>query len=481
MAIEPVPYIDPAPVPGPQRGDESTFDDRMDAKIRWDENSAQQFGDLADNVAHNAGEAHNSAVAADDSAISSGNYAAAAQDSAIDAADSADAANASATNASNSADAAANSAAGIAASSTTSLAVGAGTKVFTVPAGKQFLASVPMVAVSASDPTKRMFGSVQDYIGPTLTLNITSFDGTGTANDWNISPSGAKGATGGTAGGQLTGALDELKGSDLVAASTVDPWSTGGNLMNLTGNAAITAIANAPQAGAKRTLLVTGTPMLTSNASIIVKGGSVALLPGDEVQIRAETTTKFRVTVFRAAGAGTTMMMAVISTSGTFTIPAASFEVEVQAGGNAAKGSQQAQGTSGADAGWCGVRRYQGATVGATATVVVGAAGVGAFGDPTVAGGNSSFALQGFTTLSASTVGVTNADMTYAGQKGLGGQNITVGAIWGGVGGSSRNGFGGDGVNGNPNAVGYGAGGSGVASGIGGNGAPGVVIVRWMQ
>ena len=40
----------------------------MDAKIRWDETSAQQFGDLADNVVHNATEAMNSAITADSSA-----------------------------------------------------------------------------------------------------------------------------------------------------------------------------------------------------------------------------------------------------------------------------------------------------------------------------------------------------------------------------------------------------------------------------
>lgn len=106
MAIEPVPHPDPAPVPGPQRGDESTFDDRMDASIRWFETASQQFGDLGDNVVHNAEEALVSAVSAENNAIS-------ASDSAVSASISASNAGTSASNASTSAAQAAASAAGV--------------------------------------------------------------------------------------------------------------------------------------------------------------------------------------------------------------------------------------------------------------------------------------------------------------------------------------------------------------------------------
>lgn len=324
MAIEAVPYIDPAPVPGPQRSDESTFDDRMDAKIRWDETSAQQFGDLADNVVHNATEALNSATAAAGQAAAASGYATAAAASASAANSSASAAGASAVAADASAVVAANAAAAVTASSSSSVTLGSGNKVFTVPAGKQFFSGIPLAAVSVSTPSARMFGTVGSYVGTSLTITVVQVEGpAGTYNDWVISPSGARGPTGGTAGGQLTGAIDELKGADLPSASTIDPWVTGGNLMTLTGNVVINAIANAPQAGAKRTLLVSGTPTITSSANVVVKGGTISLLPGDEVDIEAETTTKFRVTVRRGDGTPTAPVtfsnIEVLTTSQTWT------------------------------------------------------------------------------------------------------------------------------------------------------------------
>jgi hypothetical protein len=252
-------------------------------------------------------------VAANASAATATSKAALAGDAAVAAGVFADAAGVSAQHAHDSEVAAASSAvlaatssAGVTASSTTSLAVGAGAKTFAVPAGKQFLVGVPMVAVSASDPNKRVFGPVQSYSGTALTLFVTSFDGVGEVNDWNISPSGGKGATGGTAGGQLTGALDELRGSDLVSAGTIDPWSTGGNFMLLTGGATINNVANAPQPGAKRSMLVTGSPTITSSANVIVQGGTQGLQPGDELFFTAETVSRFRVRVQRGDGTATT-------------------------------------------------------------------------------------------------------------------------------------------------------------------------------
>jgi hypothetical protein len=307
MAIEPVPYIDPAPVPGPQRADEPTFDDRMDAKIRWDETSAQQFGDLADNVVHNATEAEASATEAGNQAIAAGNYAAGAQDSAEASAASAGDSAASAASALDSAAAAAVSSTGLIANSTTAIALGNGNKVFAVPIGKQFQSGIALAAVSAGTPTAKMFGTGSTYSGTSLTIAVTQFEGpVGTYSDWVISTSGAQGPQGGTAGGQLTSALDEKKGGDLASAATIDPWSTGGNSMTLTGSLIITGIANAPQAGAKRTLLVAGAPVITNNSNIAVKGGTLLLAAGDEIDIEAETITKFRVTVRRGDGSAVT-------------------------------------------------------------------------------------------------------------------------------------------------------------------------------
>ncbi|MYN42747.1 hypothetical protein GTP55_25720 [Duganella sp. FT109W] len=252
--------------------------------------------------AASATQAGNSAASAATAATQAGIATAKAADAAVQVV----AATAKAGEAAASAAASANSATGLIATSTTSLVMGNGTQVLTVPAGKQFPPAAPLALVSAGAPTNKMFGTVASYSGTTLTMTITKTEGTGTFNDWTISPAGAYGPTGGTAGGQLTSALDEKKGADLASAATIDPWSTGGNLVSLTGSAAITAIANAPQAGAKRTLLVVGAPSITASANLVVKGGSLSLAAGDEIDIEAETVTKFRITIRRGDGTPTT-------------------------------------------------------------------------------------------------------------------------------------------------------------------------------
>jgi hypothetical protein len=319
MAIEPVPYIDPAPVPGPQRGDESTFDDRMDAKIRWDETSAQQFGDLADNVVHNAEEALDYATTAGGHASDALAHAAAAQDSAsasaASAVDSADAAGDSqgyaAASASSAADAA-NSALALVATSSSSLVVGAGTKIFTIPSGKQFINPMPVAAVSASAPASKLFGTVVSYVGTTLTVAVTDYEGSGTHADWTITPSGAHGPAGSISGGNLTGPLNALRGADVASATTPDIWATGGNYEAITGTASITGFTAAPQAGASRRVLAAGAFTITAGANLIIKGvpsgQSYVCSAGDELDIYAETTTRFRVTISRADGAAAAAM-----------------------------------------------------------------------------------------------------------------------------------------------------------------------------
>ncbi|MES2349144.1 MAG: hypothetical protein V4641_16405 [Pseudomonadota bacterium] len=274
----------------------------MDAKIRWDETSAEQFGDLADNVVHNAGEAFASATEAGNQAIGAANYAEAAQGSAGEAAASAAEANQSATNAANSAVASQNNATGIIASSTSSVAIGAGDKVFTIPAGKQFLPNVPMVAAS---PIGRVFGTLKSYVGPTLTIAVTKFEGTGNSNDWSITTSGGDGPPGGTLGGSLVSAVDEKKGTSVTVAATIDPWSTGGNLMDLIGDGLVNALANAPQPGSKRTMIVRGYPVVASTANMQVDGGTAILSPEDKIDITADTVTKSTITIRRKDGTAT--------------------------------------------------------------------------------------------------------------------------------------------------------------------------------
>lgn len=80
--------------------------------------------------------------------------------------------------------------------STTSLAIGAGSKAFTVAAGLAYTAGHRARAVSASDSTKWMEGQVASYSGTTLTLTVDLTNGTGTLADWSINLSGERGTQG---------------------------------------------------------------------------------------------------------------------------------------------------------------------------------------------------------------------------------------------------------------------------------------------
>ena len=294
---------------GPSTDDPDNFDPEADAWVADVRPFGIELNSLSDNVFDNATDAAASATAAAGSATAASGSATAAGGSATAASGSATAAAGSATAAAGSAAAAATSATSLTANSTTSFAVGNGAKAFTVPAGKQFPNGAVMAVTSVGTPTLRMFGPVASYVGTTLTLTITKFEGSGTAADWVIGPAGAEGAAGGTAGGQLTSALDEKEGTDLASASTIDPWSTGGNTMALTGSLVVNGIAPAPQAGAKRTLNVKGSPTFTSGANVVVKGGTTVLTAGDAIDIEAETTTLFNVTIRRGDGTATAITL----------------------------------------------------------------------------------------------------------------------------------------------------------------------------
>ena len=133
----------------------------------------------------------------------------AAATSATAAASSATAASSSQTAAATSATAAAASAALIAAgtASTTSLAIGTGSKAFTIAAGLGFNVGDYVLATSNSDTTNYMHGQIASYSSTTLTVTVTSTGGSGTKTDWTIRLSGVAGATGATGSTGSTGPI----------------------------------------------------------------------------------------------------------------------------------------------------------------------------------------------------------------------------------------------------------------------------------
>ncbi len=96
--------------------------------------------------------------------------------------------------------------------------------------------------------------------------------------------------------------LNESKASDLPSASTPDIWSVTGNTVPLSGTATITGFTPAPQAGAKRTLLCTGTPSFTHSTNLLLPGSAnYTATAGDRIEVLAITTTQFRLAVTQSS------------------------------------------------------------------------------------------------------------------------------------------------------------------------------------
>ncbi|MYM31480.1 hypothetical protein GTP58_24405 [Duganella sp. CY15W] len=355
-----------------------------------------------------------------------------------DAASSADSAlaskNAAATQAGNSATkageaaasavAAANAAAALVGTSSTLNTIATGPMVFLTQAGKQFQSGVDMKAVSASNSANAVYGKVAAYAGTSLTINVTSYDGVGDVSDWNLAVVGQRGPlgpAGGIAGGNCTGAINEAKGADVASAAMVDVWSGNGNYEVLIGAAAIIGFTAAPQAGARRRVLVGGTPTLTAGANLIIKGVQSGLsftcAAGDEIDVWAETTTKFRVTITKGDGTamaalyGAFQIAMLLTGTGTYVAKKTAWHRITLVGGSAragmavSGGAARATGSSGA--GYCvgmvfliagqSYSYIQGSGAAASSTLAIGASGAIQGAD----GGASSFFGAGIPTLTA--------------------------------------------------------------------------------
>ena len=86
----------------------------------------------------------------------------------------------------------------LAGTSATSLAIGTGSKVFTVQYGSALMIGQWLLITSDADPANYMHGQVTAYSGTLLTVNITNIGGSGTLADWSIRLSGTQGAKGDT-------------------------------------------------------------------------------------------------------------------------------------------------------------------------------------------------------------------------------------------------------------------------------------------
>ena len=153
------------------------------------------------------GSAKDWAVTAEDTEVTSGlysslHYAAKSADSAVDSA---------------------NQATKLTGTSTTSVEIGTGSKVFTTQADKDFNGNNVRV-FSDADPTNYMDG-LASYTGTTLTIAVTAIGGSGTFTDWTIRVNGARGAT-----GEAGSVTDGDKG-DITVSSDGTVWTANSTLV----------------------------------------------------------------------------------------------------------------------------------------------------------------------------------------------------------------------------------------------------------
>lgn len=188
--------------------------------------------------------------------------------------------------------------------------VGAGQRTFVIEEGKQFKPGTCVLIVNAANSAQYFFGPTLTYSGPNLLVDVQAVSGAGAiGNNWTVTisgPRGVPGPVGSLSGANMTNALNAARAADLASAPTIDPWSGAGNFMVLTGDATVSSAGTAPQAGVDRTLLVSGRPVFVCGADFVIKGvrqgRAIALGPGDEIELHSETTTRIRVTIFKADG-----------------------------------------------------------------------------------------------------------------------------------------------------------------------------------
>ncbi|MBW2635994.1 MAG: hypothetical protein JRC86_00460 [Deltaproteobacteria bacterium] len=85
--------------------------------------------------------------------------------------------------------------------SASSVLIGTGAKVFEITAGKSFLAGMSLIIADTAAPSSNtMTGTITSYSGITLTMDITSVEGSGTKSAWTIWQAGTSGAAAATPG-----------------------------------------------------------------------------------------------------------------------------------------------------------------------------------------------------------------------------------------------------------------------------------------
>jgi hypothetical protein len=199
---------------------------------------------------------------------------------------------------------AAASAAALFGTSTTSLLIAIGTKVFTTQASEAYTAGNWITATSAANLSNWMFGQVISYTGTTLTVDVQVINGSGTYADWNLSISAARGATGaaGSFSGVATGTADYLTGTAIASAATINLDTATGNRVHITGTTTITAVT---LTRGPRTVIFDGILTLTHHATNnnLPGAANITTAAGDRAIYESDGTTVYCVSYIKVSGA----------------------------------------------------------------------------------------------------------------------------------------------------------------------------------
>ena len=133
------------------------------------------------------------------------------------------------------------------ATSTSSVAIGLGTKTFTVQSGKLFVEGQFVIVANTANVANYMHAQVVSYSGTTLVVNALSVGGSGTFNAWTVSLAGS--AVGlPISGGNITGALAVAGTLSVTGAATfVSTVAAGGAITSVDTNFGLYGNATTPQ------------------------------------------------------------------------------------------------------------------------------------------------------------------------------------------------------------------------------------------
>lgn len=169
------------------------------------------------------------------------------------------------------------------ATSTTSVAIGVGQRVFSIESDRSFQAADLVLAYQTSNVANFMVGSVDSYSGTTLAITVAAGDasGSGTVADWSIEllrasgpqgatgPTGATGATGPQGATGATGATGPAGDMGDIPAQTEVTELAGADFVVIY-DASAGATRKASIDNAKKAFVLTASPVSSAVALAVV-------------------------------------------------------------------------------------------------------------------------------------------------------------------------------------------------------------------